>query len=256
MKKYFVLFSQRFSEYSTYRVRLLVTLLQGFVTPLFLLLVLSHVSPRPGFTTSGLVSYFLLVGLIYPLTKSKVNEFVEEYTTSGDVNNFLVKPLSFYKYMLANDLSWKILNLLTVLPFIILTGFFILRDNPVNSNVLVIGTTVLTTIISFLISFNFSYLVGLFSFWLDEFWAINNVKFVVVNLLGGVVLPYTFFPGWATLVLKYSPFPYMITWPVRVIQGQFESLELLVSFIWLIVFAILIRFFQNQAIQKYSHTAS
>ena len=87
MKKYLTLFSQRLSEYSTYRMRLFVTILQGFITPLFLLLVLSLATPTGGTSVSGLISYFLLVGLIYPLTRSRVNEFIEEQTTSGEINN-------------------------------------------------------------------------------------------------------------------------------------------------------------------------
>lgn len=237
-------------------MRLVVTILQGFITPLFLLLVLSQATPLVGTSTQGLISYFLLVGLIYPLTKSRVNEFIEEQTTSGEINNFLVKPISLYRYTLADDLSWKILNLFTLAPFIIIAGLFLLRGNSLNYNLIVLGTTLVTIAISFLISFNFSYLVGLFSFWFDEFWAINNIKFVIVTFLGGVILPYSFFPDWSIQLLKYSPFPYMLTWPVRVLKGQFDPFEIIISLIWYIVLGLAINTLQKLAILKYSHTAN
>ncbi|KKU58250.1 MAG: hypothetical protein UX80_C0004G0001 [Candidatus Amesbacteria bacterium GW2011_GWA2_47_11b] len=237
-------------------MRLFVTILQGFITPLFLLLVLSLATPTGGTSVSGLISYFLLVGLIYPLTRSRVNEFIEEQTTSGEINNFLVKPISFYKYLLVDDLSWKILNLLTLAPFIFIACIFLLWGNSPDYNLAILGISVVTTAISFLVSFNFSYLVGLFSFWLDEFWAINNVKLVTVTFLGGVVLPYSFFPDWSNQLLKYSPFPYMLTWPVRVLRGQFEPIEIIISLFWYAVLGLSIKVLQKMAISKYSHTAS
>ncbi len=237
-------------------MRLFITILQGFITPLFLLLVLSRATPLGGTSTSGLIPYFLLVGLIYPLTRSRVNEFIEEQATSGDINNFLAKPISLYKYILVDDLSLKILNLFTLAPFIFIACIFLLRGNSLNYNLAVLGISLTTTAISFLVSFNFSYLIGLFSFWFDEFWAINNVKLVVVTFLGGVVLPYSFFPDWSIRLLKYSPFPYMLTWPVRVLRGQFEPLEIIISLFWYVALGLCIKVLQKLAISKYSHTAS
>ncbi len=237
-------------------MRLFVTILQGFITPLLLLLVLSRATPVGGVSTSGLIPYFLLVGLIYPLTKSQVNEYIEEQATSGEINNFLVKPISLYKYILADDLSLKVLNLLTLAPFILIACLFLLKGNSLNYNLNVLVVTFLTIAISFLVSFNFSYLVGLFSFWFDEFWAINNVKLVVVTFLGGVVLPYSFFPDWSNQILKYSPFPYMLTWPVRVIRGQFEPVEIIISIFWCVLLGLIIKVLQKIAISKYSHTAN
>ncbi len=237
-------------------MRLLVTVLQGFITPLFLLLVLSLATPTSGISASGLISYFLLVGLIYPLTKSRVNEFIEEQATSGEINNFLVKPVSLYKYMLTDDLSWKILNLLTLAPFIFIACLFLLRGNSINYNLAIFSISLVTTAISFLVSFNFSYLIGLFSFWIDEFWAIHNVKQVATTLLGGVILPYSFFPTWSNILLKYSPFPYMLTWPVRVLQGQFEPVEIVISLFWCTILGLSIKVLQKMAILQYSHTAN
>src|SRR3989344_69501 len=130
MRKYIILFLQHLSEYSTYRMRLLVTILQGFVTPLFLLIVLSWARPISSVSVSDLLPYYLLVGLIYPLTRSRIDEFIDESATSGEVNNFLVKPLSFYKFMLTSDLSWKTLNLITLFPFI--RGQFSSSEIPIS----------------------------------------------------------------------------------------------------------------------------
>ncbi|KKU55261.1 hypothetical protein A3H89_04845 [Candidatus Amesbacteria bacterium RIFCSPLOWO2_02_FULL_48_11] len=255
MRKYIILFLQHLSEYSTYRMRLLVTILQGFVTPLFLLIVLSWARPISSVSVSDLLPYYLLVGLIYPLTRSRIDEFIDESATSGEVNNFLVKPLSFYKFMLTSDLSWKTLNLITLFPFILAAYLLLTPSGSVPQNLSSFSLSLLVTGISFLISFNFSFLIGLFSFWLDEFWAIHNIKHVVVNFLGGVVLPYSFFPLWATSLLKYSPFPYMLTWPVRVLRGQFSSSEIPISLFWLALIGLAVVFFQKLAIRRYSHTA-
>ena len=254
MKKYLVLFSQQFSEFSAYRAHLLITLVEGFITPLFLIVALSFARPTSGITAASLVPYFLLIAFIYPLIRSRVDEQIDEMTLSGEVNNFLVRPLSFYKFMLTREFSWKLVTLAVVFPFLLLALMYFSPSGEISLSLVSVAYAVIASFTAFFLAFNFSYLIGLTAFWVDEFWALHNIKHVVFNLLSGVILPYSFFPDWFQNTLKYSPFYYITNWPVRILQGQGSVQQLIPALIWTAFLGVLVQLVQNAAINKYSFT--
>lgn len=255
MRKYWLLLSQRFSEYLSYRVNILFTVFQRFISPMLLLVILSQAQSSQ-VSLDTLVPYYILVSLVLPLTRSRVDTEIEATTTSGDINNFLSKPVSLYKFLFFRDLGGNLVHLAVVSPLIIVVLAAFIKSPLLSLTPFSLAMFMLTLCLSVLISFNYSYLVGLLCFWLDEFWAIHNLKSVLFHLLGGAVLPYTFFPDSFISLLKYSPFPYMLNWPVRVLQGEFNLPELITSLVWLILFYFAIRLVQKTAISKYSHTGN
>lgn len=254
MKKYFLLFSLYLSQFSIYRTRLIMHLFGNFITPLFLLAALFYARPTSGLSASSLVPYYLLIGLLSPLIRSDVDEHIQEMAVSGEVNNFLTKPLSFYKFMLSREISLKTLTALLVIPIIVL---FLAGS---GGRFWTIGLSPAlyffpSLILAFLLVFNFSYFVGLFSFWIDEFWAIHNLKYVVIGFFSGAVLPFEFFPAGLINVLSYTPFFFMINWPIRVLQGQFHPIDFISALAWLLLLSFTVSFLQHFAIKKYSFTA-
>jgi ABC-2 type transport system permease protein len=249
MKKYLLIFQQTFSQYATYRLQIIFQIVQSFIPPLFMVIALSMTQATGNIFVNQLLPYYILIALIYPLTISTVDEEIENLSVSGDINNFLLKPFSLFKWLYTKNLSEKAVILITLLPIFLLVG--LKYGFNLTSLILVIFSLVL----SFTLSFTFSFLVGLFCFWIDEFWAIHNLKYVTIQLLGGVILPYTFFPSQTSYILRLSPFPYLAFFPVKVIQNNGSFSDFLTVMAWIIIFLILAALMQKKAIQKYSFTA-
>jgi ABC-2 type transport system permease protein len=206
-------------------------------------------SPTGNISSQSLISYYILISLISPITVSNIDEDLDDLTSTGDINNFLTKPFSVFKWLFAKNLSEKLVIALTLSPVIIvvliksgisLTGLFYL---------------LLIILISFSLSFTISFIFGLTCFWIEDFWAIHNVKFVLVQFLGGIVLPYSFFPDKLLNLLKYSPFPYLANVSVKFIQHRFALTDLALLSGWLLISLVVARWLLNKSISKYSYVA-
>lgn len=250
MKKYFTVFQQSLSRFAAYRLDILLQIIQSFIPPLIIVSALSFSIPTSQLTTAGLIPYYILISLIYPLIRSGIDEEIDELTHTGDINTFLVKPFSLIKWLYAKSVSEKLIIFFTLSP---LFSLVILANRLSLSNTILL---LLSLVLGYSLSFFISFLVGLLCFWIDEFWAIHNVKHVTIMLFGGVILPYSFFPENIGGLLKFTPFPYLANWPVKIIQNQSSVSDFILVFFWIITIAYLGKFLHQKAINKYSFTAS
>lgn len=248
MSKYFLLFKQTLSQFSAYRLQIVFRVAQSFITPLLTVAALSRTSASSALITS-LLPYYILVALISPLTISLVDDDLDDLTRSGDINNFLLKPFSLFKWLLVKEFSEKSLVFILLFPVFFIVAL-IYRLSLINLIALISSS-----LICFILSFSISYCVGLFCFWIDDFWAIHNVKFVVIQFFAGLVLPYTLFPHQLASLLKYSPFPYLVNWPARIIQNTASVEDFIIALFWVITIYGLSVILQKKAIVKYSFTA-
>jgi ABC-2 type transport system permease protein len=249
MKKYLLVFQQTFSQYVTYRLQIILKVVQSFLPPMIIVTALSMTSATGTIAVNQLLPYYILIALIYPLTISTIDEEIGDLSATGDVNNFLLKPFSLFKWLFAKNLSEKVVIFITLLPVLLIIGF------KYDFNLLKILFISVSLCLSFILSFTLSYLAGLFCFWVDEFWAIQNLKYVIIQLLGGVVLPYSFFPKMTSDILQLTPFPYLASWSVRIIQNQATLVDIPIVLFWIVILFLLTLIIQKKAISKYSFTA-
>lgn len=240
-------------EFLTYRVRLLIGLIDNIGNPIIVLLaILGAKSITASANPSSLISYYFGIAIFLPFLYISIEETIGEMTFTGEVGNFLVKPISFYKWMIVREFGRKLATVILVFPLTAFLVFFVFFSkmfpvSPVNifSGIVAFG-------ISFLLSFNFGYLLGLFSFWFDEIWVIRNVREVLVSLLGGIVLPYSFFPTQVGDVIKYLPFPYLIAWPSKVMKSGLMIEDLAIAILWLLLSFLAIRILWSFSTKQYS----
>jgi ABC-2 type transport system permease protein len=249
MKKYLLLFQQTFSQFSSYRLQIIFRIVQNFIPPLLIVAALTRTVGNAQLISS-LLPYYILIALISPLTLSSIDSDLDDLTNSGDINNFLLKPYSLFKWLLVREFSEKNLVFILLFPVFIFIAFFY------HLSLINLINLITASLLSFILSFTFSYSVGLLCFWIEDFWAIHNLKFVVVQFLAGAVLPYSLFPASVAAVLKYSFFPYLINWPVRVIQHSSDLADFILAVAWIIIMFILTAYLQKKAILKYSYTNS
>ncbi|TWW08287.1 hypothetical protein E3A20_25830 [Planctomyces bekefii] len=63
------------------------------------------------------------------------------------------------------------------------------------------------------------------AFWAENVWSLNVMLMFAIRLLGGALLPLTLFPSWAQEYLSYTPFPYLVSFPIRALMGQVSADE-------------------------------
>ncbi|MED1467131.1 daunorubicin ABC transporter permease [Bacillus salipaludis] len=113
------------------------------------------------------------------------------------------------------------------------------------------GLFALSTILSFFINTQLNLLTGITTFFLYNNAGLIRAKRVVIDLFSGLLLPISFFPGWAQGVMKYLPFQGISYIPSMIFTGGFshsQAMEAIFQqFLWVVILIIPIQFLWSVA---------
>lgn len=101
------------------------------------------------------------------------------------------------------------------------------------------GLFAFSTLLSFFINTELNILTGITTFFLFNNSGLIRAKRVVIDLFSGLLLPISFFPGWAQSVMKYLPFQAISYIPSMIFTNGFTHqqaiMAILQQFGWVIV---------------------
>jgi ABC-type uncharacterized transport system permease subunit len=131
---------------------------------------------------------------------------------NGDVANILTKPLSFMKYVLAQEAT-SIINIGVNFVFGIVLG--IIMAGKISIEPLQILLFVISLILSLIISMFVSVFVGMMAFITEE----NQSFYLVISkaMLILVFTPLEFFPKFAQTILRFLPTTYIVYPPGKIL---------------------------------------
>ena len=96
---------------------------------------------------------------------------------------------------------------------------------------------------SFLLMGALNFMVGTCAIHLESILALIRAKLWLIELLSGVLLPMTFFPGWAQAILRWLPFEHIAFSPLQIYLGRVGPVEafalLLIQWAWVAALAAL-----------------
>jgi ABC-2 type transport system permease protein len=104
------------------------------------------------------------------------------------------------------------------------------------------ATFFIMLLLSFVINSQINILTGLFAFFVENNEGMMRFKRVMVDLFSGLIIPVSFFPGWAEAVLKVLPFQAITYLPSAVFAGKAGGIGIGsvvgVQLLWLAVLAL------------------
>ena len=243
LRKARALWTHAFAIETTYRAEIFIWMIAGSL-PLIMMFIwmsLAEAGPMGGYSAQDFAAYFLLVYLLRQLTAVWVVFELEHEIRLGQLSPKLLKPIDPFWVHAAHHLSAQSVRLPFLIP-IMLAGTWLSRANFAFSFVN-ISVFLLALALAWTIRFNMLYSLGLLSFWTDQAIALNNLVFTVFTVLSGMLIPIDLFPEGLRAVINYTPFPYLIDFPVKVMLGRLEGLDLLtglaMQLFWVGVFVAL-----------------
>lgn len=262
MKKYWLIFRLSWQNALTYRLNFImwrVRSLIGFLASyLFWLAIVNSNQNVAGYNSSLLLTYIFLSGFLRNLVISNVSYTACMEIATGDLSNYLIKPLGYFKYWLTRDLADKALNLSFFAPEIIAL-YYLLRPT------IVLPQTFFPAISFFIISFLaaliyffLSFLISTYAFWHPEHngWPLRFLFIMLLEVLSGSSIPLDIFPPAIMKIFQISPFSYLIFYPNQIWLNRLNPNQIinvyLMTFFWLIVFYTLFRFVWQKGIKNYS----
>jgi len=259
-RKYFQVFKISIQEVFVWRINFLLwrfrVVLQLLVLYFLWLTVFSSSQNILGYTREMMFTYILGASLIRSFTLSSRTADIAGEINQGILTNFLLKPLSYFKYWFTRDLSDKALNIFFSVFEIIL--FYLLFKPPlfIQSNGISILGSFAVTILSILVYFYFSFLISILSFWVIEVWGLRFLTMILIDFMSGGIFPLDILPRPIFSILQATPFPYLTFFPLKVYLGDISlagiATGILIMLVWLIILRFLVVYVWRKGLQVYS----
>lgn len=147
----------------------------------------------------------------------------------GDLSNYLIKPLSYFRYWITRDISSKVLNLIFASVEAILLFFLLKPPFFVQTNLLSLLGFIFAIVIAMFIYFVILFITSSIPFWIPEAaWGVHFlITVVIIEFLSGAIFPLDIFPTAIQNLLNLTPFPYLIFFPLQVYLGKITGVAML-----------------------------
>lgn len=260
--KLWIVFKLVWIDRMAYRVNFCLEILSGIVSSLivvFLWLAIYKSSGRNligGYALPEMVTYILGGGLIntFILTTAE-NPETSQTIQDGSLSGMLIKPMSPYWIWLIRDFGSKsFLFSLGLMGYVLVFLFFrqyIIFSMGLGAFLLFFLSMSLAALLQFLLFEALS----LLSFWLENTYGIRFTMRVIMEVVGGAIIPLSFFPDILQKIFGFLPFPYLIYLPMRIYLGKISpehiSAEFLKEGLWILGLAVVNLVVWKKGIRQY-----
>lgn len=262
MKKYLQVFRISFQQEFAYRLSFVMWRVRNILQILVVFFLWDTIfSFREGeifgYDRDKILTYVLGLVFIKAFVLSARSQDVAGEIARGEIINYLLKPVNYFKYWLTRDISSKVLNLSFalgefILLYIILRPPFYFQYNPVQILIflLSIGLAILTY---FLLLF----IVDAIPFWAPELGWGGHFLFtiVMVEFLSGIIFPLDILPLNFQNILNLTPFPYMIFFPLQIYLGRISGIPalrgIIISLAWVFILWFLMKAIWQKGLKAY-----
>ena len=259
MKVYWVVFSNTIQRALIYRSRIFTYAFINVFTPILMMVIWTKHYQSGGvvgnYTYSELLSYYVAVTLI-GLVTSRVNANVTEDIRDGELSNYVIKPFNYFGFRFFWEVAWHVVKFavfaVPLLAIIYLGGFRV----EFTSEPTLLLIAVFAFLLSYVLSFTLSMLIGSLAFLITETTGITNLYDVLIELFTGKLFPLAFFPILIQQILTVTPFKYLIAFPAEALLGQHDINGLMagigMQLLWILAVFTLYHLNWKRGIRKFS----
>ena len=246
MNKYLSVFRISFVQEFAYKVNFIMWRVRNIFQIFLVFFLWDAVFQDPGREVFGydrekILTYVFGLLLVKAFVLSARAREVASDISSGKLSVYLLKPISYFKYWLTRDFSSKALNFIfasieVVILFLILKPPFFIQTNLFSLMGFLISIAV-----AIMVYFTLLFIVSFVTFWMPEAgWGSHFlVTIVAVEFLSGALFPLDILPQAIQNILTYTPFPYLIFFPLQVYLGKITGVAIVkgvvISFFWLLL---------------------
>lgn len=176
----------------------------------------NNVQSMQGFDLNMITLYYLLVPIGTRILAGQNIGFLSREIYDGTFTRYLIYPVNVFVYKSTTYLTHSLFYCFQLF-FIFLVYQMIFGSMIFHPEQLFLGV-----LIFFIASICYMFLcmmVELISLWADNVWTLMVMLKFFVTFFGGGIIPMDFFPEWSQKVLALTPFPYLISLPVKTMMG-------------------------------------
>ncbi|POZ89281.1 MULTISPECIES: ABC-2 family transporter protein [Petrotoga] len=201
------------------------------------------------FSFKEMFAYVVIAQIMSNVYPMQVSGRIGSMVKSGDIALTLLYPYSFTEQLLFENVGASIFKLLVLnIPLYVLYVLFIGN----NLTAINIVKFIIMFLFSYLFYFVFELIFGILSFYTTSQWGLQNLKYAIIILLSGRVIPLEFYPTILSKILEKLPFQYMYNIPIlTILDKNFEfQRTILMQCINLIIIFLIYRVCFDRVIKR------
>lgn len=234
-----VLFKIGFLKLSKYVEASLVNLISAFIFICVQFFVwkeiMSNSAGASGYTFYQMFSYIIFAQIIFNFYPNMLGGQLSLLIRNGNISFALTKPLSIMRQLIYENMGVSAYRFLfTSVPILmvgtVISGFRLSIVNPLAA--------MISAMLSYMIFALIDMLFGMLQFYTASSWGINSLKYAVITLLSGQMLPLDIYPLWCQRVINYLPFRHLYDTPIQILIGQRRDgigEILVIEIVWLLI---------------------
>jgi len=209
------------------------------------------------YTLTKMIGYYLLAMIASNVVGNWWQDFqISEEIRNGQLNKYLLKPVSYLGYRLSLVLSNKIVYISVVTIPLTIGLFFFRYYFPAPANPLFLFLFIISLLLTLVMNFLLSFCIGLISFWMLEVSTLFFIFYGLQYFLSGGLFPLDLLPEPIYAVMKLLPFYYQAFFPVSMYMGKFTTQEIvqamLIQFLWVIIIYLIAKLLWYRGLKRYS----
>lgn len=255
MKKYWLVFVNQFSSLATYRMELFMRWIMNSFDVVVYSILWSLVYSGDPVQIKKIILYFTLYwGVVNNIHTGRVAQWISRDINSGEINNFLIKPIYFPLVQVMKCLVVVIMRVFIPCLILIFGSIFlpdIFAPKGWFNLVLFLGFTLMGMVIWNLMLITISTL----AFRGTEIKSLLTSLDLVLNLAKGAYIPAYLFSEKIKQALALTFIPYLASFPIRLYQEVVSSQEIInalsVGLVWVGVFFMSAIYLYNKGLKIY-----
>ena len=248
-------------SYTVYRLNFLMWRLRQnleLLTRYFLwLAIFSQNQPVLGYQKSQMLTYIIGTSVIATMVTSVRSINAAGEISSGDLTNYLLKPINYIRFWAVRDIADKLLNM-TFLALEIPLVIWLLKTPLALPTALPTWILfIIAIILSTVLFYYFSFLISLTGFWYPEHggWPARFLFNVLVQSLAGGLFPLDILPSQIYSLIKVLPTTYLLYFPMQIFLERINQMQLIIGVLimtgWILILRILVNIFWQKGLQTY-----
>lgn len=262
MNKYWTIFKISLQQEFAYRLNFIMWRARNVLQIFLIFFLWSAVFSDPsrslfGYDRVKILTYVFGILVVKAIVLSSRGILVANEIAGGGLTNYLLKPVSYFRYWLTRDLSSKSLNLFFAIfefsiLFLILKPQIFLQTNPFN-----IFFFAVSLVLAIFLFFTILFITSFVAFWTPEMaWGTQFfVIVIIVEFLSGGIFPIDILPQGLQNFLYLTPFPYLVFFPLQIYLGKFSGIfigrGIAIALFWAIVLWLFMKSLWAKGVRVY-----
>lgn len=175
-----------------------------------------------GLTVAQMTTYIAVAWMARAFYFNNLDREMAQEIVEGRVAVELIRPYSYLGMKVMQGLGEGMFRLLLFsLPGMVIVSVIFQLDFFISPSTL--GLFLISILFSFFINTQINLLAGIATFFLYNNTGLIRAKRVIIDLFSGLLLPISFFPGWAQEIMKFLPFQGISYLPSMIFTGGFTN---------------------------------